>query len=118
MKQWLAHLLRWSLLWIKDFCPARAEEKPAKPLPEAAAKSHAFSEGSKGNPSVKVTGEERNKTKNTGFFNRFEEGTLLKVVPLKKQQRVDFPCKVWEKKEEAQLIKVQLMKFQPVKIPI
>lgn len=116
-------LLTWSLGWVRDFCPAREEKKKnpptTKPLTEAAAKSHVFSEGSKGNPRVRVAGKERDKTGYMGFFNVFEEDTLLKVVPLeKKNNKNKYLFKVWEKKEEAQLIKCQLLKFQPVKNPI
>jgi len=76
------------LLWIRDFCPARAEKKKKTKPPTEAQQNHVFSEGSNGYPSIKVTDGERDKRENMSFIsksNRFEEGTFLKVVPVKKK---------------------------------
>lgn len=64
-------------------------------------------------PALKQQGMKNIKQKIWAFKNIFEEDTLLKVLPLKRINKFNLLFKIREKKVE--LIKLRILKFQPVK---
>lgn len=106
---YLFDLFRWSLPWI--YCLARPEKNTQNHSLKLQ-KNHISLQKVIGEPpALKWQGVKKTKQKIWAFFNIFEQDTLRKIVSLKRIN-FNFLFKIWEKKVE--IIKIQVLKFQPV----